>query len=73
MASKQRNRLATTKQQQTHKYGEEASSCQWQGGGNLGEGSERYKLLGVQQAQGCTVHLGEYSQYYVTIVNGRIL
>ena len=34
-------------------------------------GSERYKLLGVRQAQGCTVPCGEHSQYIVIIVNGK--
>ena len=38
-----------------------------------GWGSWRYKLLGVGQAQGCTVQHGEYIQYFVIGVNRKIV
>ena len=41
------------------------------GGGNIGLGSGRYKLLGVRQTQGCTVQHREYSQYFVITMNGQ--
>ena len=65
--------LNTTKKKQTHKYREETGGYQWKkGGGAISElRSERYKLLGIREAQGCIVQQGEYSQYFVMTVNRK--
>ena len=63
------------KKKQTHRDREQTSGYQW--GGGEGKGaiqvweSERYKQLGVRQAQGCIVQQGEFSQYFTITVNGK--
>ena len=52
-----------TKKKQTHRYREQTSDCQW--------GSERHKVLGVRQVQGCIAQHEEYSQYFVTTINEK--
>lgn len=58
------------KKKQTPKYREQ----QWlpvdRGLGIVGGQCGRYKPLGVIQAHKCVVHHEEYSQYFVTTVNG---
>ncbi len=45
------------------------ASAEGEEGAIQGWGSERCKLLGVRQAQGCIVEHREYSQYLVITVN----
>ena len=59
--------MSLSKRKQTHRHRELVVM----GGGNLGVGGGRYKLLGVRQAQGCIVQHGEYSQYFVKTVSGK--
>ena len=51
--------------QQTQIFREQTSSYQYVG--------LRYKLLAVRLAQGCIVQHGEYSQYFIVMVNGKNL
>ena len=49
--------MNTTKKKQTHRYRDQTSGYQW-GGAIQWWRSGRYKLLGIRQAQGCVVRIG---------------
>ena len=55
----------------TYRYRDQSRGDQWgeEGGATQGQGSGRYKILSVGQAQGCIVQHREYSQYFVITVN----
>ena len=65
--SKKHNKLVNITEKQTHTYEEQTGGFWWRGPGRgiQGKGTERYRLLGVRWAQGCTAQHGEYSQYFV--------